>query len=464
MREVRRLLPFAVVVGLIASGCGTSSVITTDPTPAKCQLSLTPPSVIDAAGGTTTFAVTAEPECAWRATPGAEWISGLSPSSGQGSATVQFRVAPNDTASSRAADIVVESDRVLVSQRAQCRFDLAPASQSVGTAGGAGSVAVTAPSDCAWTATATVTWISLSEPFTGSGSGSVRFTIAPNSGNERTGTIIVGGQRSNITQAGNSPSPPPTPPNCSYSIAPATQNIGAAGGGGAPIAVTASNGCPWSTSSSAGWIAVTSGASGSGNGTVAFTVAGNTGGQRTGTLTIGGQSATVTQAPCTYSISPGGQSFTAAGGPSSPVAVSTLSTCQWTTVSNASWITVSSGATGTGIGSAGFIVAANTGAGRTGTLTIAGVPFAVSQDAPCTQGLSPSNQTFSSAGGDGSITVVSPPGCQWTSRSNDAWISVQSGVTGNGGGRVEYRVDASSGGTRSGTISIGDATFTVTQQ
>jgi hypothetical protein len=462
MREVRRLLPFAVVV-VLATGCGTSSVITTDPTPAKCQLTLTPPSVVDAAGGSSTFAVTAEPECAWRATPGAEWISGLSPSSGQGSATVQFRVAPNDTASSRAGDIVVESDRVLVSQRAQCRFDLAPTSQSMGTAGGAGSVAVTAPSDCPWTATATVTWISLSEPFTGSGSGTVRFTIAPNSGTERTGTIIVGGQRSNITQAGNGPSPPP--PNCSYSVAPGTQNIAAAGGTGAPIAVSASSGCPWSASSSVSWIAVTSGASGAGNGSVAFSVAGNTGGLRTGTLTIAGQSASVIQAACSYAISPNSQGFSAAGGASTPVSVSTLSTCQWTTVSNASWITVSSGASGTGSGAAGFIVAVNTGnSSRTGSLTIAGLPFAVTQAAPCTQALSPSSQSFSSAGGAGAITVVSPPGCQWTSRSNDAWISVQSGLTGSGSGRVEYSVDASSGGSRSGTISIGDATFTVTQQ
>ena len=464
MRDVVRLLPIAVVA-LLVSDCGTSSVITTDPTPAKCQLSLTAPSVVDAAGGSSTFAVTADPECAWRASPGAEWISGLSPASGQGSATVQFRVAPNETASSRDGDILVESDRVRVSQRAQCRFDLAPASQSMGSAGGAGSVAVTAPSDCAWTATATVTWISLSEPFTGSGSGSVRFTIAPNSGNERTGTIIVGGQRSNITQAGNSPSPPPTPPNCSYSIAPGTQNIGAAGGTGAPIGVSASSGCPWSATSSVAWIAVTSGASGAGNGTVAFTVAGNIGGLRSGTLTIAGQTATVTQAACSYSISPSSQNFSAAGGASSPVTVSTLNTCQWTTVSNASWITVSSGAAGAGNGSTGFIVAANTGSGaRTGSLTIAGLPFAVTQNAPCTQTLSPSGQTFSSIGGDGAITVDSLPGCQWTSRSNAPWISVQSGVTGNGVGRVEYRVDANFGGARSGTISIGDASFTVTQQ
>jgi hypothetical protein len=41
---------------------------------------------------------------------------------------------------------------------------------------------------------------------------------------------------------------------------------------------------------------VTAGASGTGNGTVSFTVAANTGAARSGTLTIGGQTFTVTQA------------------------------------------------------------------------------------------------------------------------------------------------------------------------
>ena len=48
---------------------------------------------------------------------------------------------------------------------------------------------------------------------------------------------------------------------------------------------------------------MTSGASGSGNGTVAFSVAANTNSARTGTLTIGGQTFTVTQAGlgCSFS-------------------------------------------------------------------------------------------------------------------------------------------------------------------
>jgi hypothetical protein len=63
------------------------------------------------------------------------------------------------------------------------------------------------------------------------------------------------------------------------------------------------------------------------------------------------------------------------------VAVTTQATCAWTAVSNATWITVTSGAAGTGNGTVGFSAAANTGAARTGTLTIAGQTFTVTQSA-----------------------------------------------------------------------------------
>ena len=46
----------------------------------------------------------------------------------------------------------------------------------------------------------------------------------------------------------------------------------------------------------AGWIALVSGANGNGAGAVTFSVAANTGTARTGTLTIAGQTFTVTQA------------------------------------------------------------------------------------------------------------------------------------------------------------------------
>ena len=62
--------------------------------------------------------------------------------------------------------------------------------------------------------------------------------------------------------------------------------------------MTAAAGCSWTgVSNNTSWLTVTSGASGSGNGTVAFSAAANASTtQRSGTLTVAGQTFTVTQA------------------------------------------------------------------------------------------------------------------------------------------------------------------------
>ena len=85
---------------------------------------------------------------------------------------------------------------------------------------------------------------------------------------------------------------------CTFSIAPATQAMGA-GGGARTVAVTASSAaCSWSAASGAAWITITSGAAGTGSGQVEYSVAAHTGTtERTGTVNIAGQLLTVTQSP-----------------------------------------------------------------------------------------------------------------------------------------------------------------------
>jgi carboxypeptidase T len=86
-----------------------------------------------------------------------------------------------------------------------------------------------------------------------------------------------------------------SPAVCSYSIAPSSQSFTATGGSGS-VTVTADSACNWSATSNANWISITSGASGSGNGTLNYTVATHTGtSPRGGTLTIAGQTFTVNQ-------------------------------------------------------------------------------------------------------------------------------------------------------------------------
>jgi formylglycine-generating enzyme required for sulfatase activity len=84
--------------------------------------------------------------------------------------------------------------------------------------------------------------------------------------------------------------------SCAHAISPESRSLGVSGGTG-NISVTAPAGCAWTAASNAGWISVTSGASSSGNGTVSYSVAANTGtSSRTGTLTVAGRIFTVEQA------------------------------------------------------------------------------------------------------------------------------------------------------------------------
>ena len=84
-------------------------------------------------------------------------------------------------------------------------------------------------------------------------------------------------------------------PSCQYSLSASSQSFGSNGGPGS-VNVTTSAGCGWTAASNAGFITITSGASGSNNGTVNYNVQANTGPARSGTLTIAGLTYTVNQA------------------------------------------------------------------------------------------------------------------------------------------------------------------------
>jgi hypothetical protein len=93
----------------------------------------------------------------------------------------------------------------------------------------------------------------------------------------------------------SSGSPPPPPPPCSSCTITPTSNIFPSAGGGGQVAVSASGSSGWAATSNTNWLSIASGASGTGNGSVFFNVAANSGAQRVGTLTIGGQTFSVTQ-------------------------------------------------------------------------------------------------------------------------------------------------------------------------
>jgi hypothetical protein len=251
-------------------------------------------------------------------------------------------------------------------------FSISPSSGNFGAGGSDGSISVTSAGDCTYTAVPSASWIKITSNESGIPPKNIGFHVDPNTGpNQRTGTITIADKTFTVAQDGL---------NCGYSITPSAQNFSAAGNTSS-VNVTATTGCAWTAVSNDNWLTITSGSNGTGNGPVNYSVAANTGPARTGTLTVAGQTVTVTQANgCTYALNPTAQTFPASIA-AGAVNVTTVAGCAWTALSNASFISITSNNSGTGNGTVNYSVGANTStSSRAGTLTIAGQTFTITQD------------------------------------------------------------------------------------
>jgi hypothetical protein len=185
-----------------------------------------------------------------------------------------------------------------------------------------------------------------------------------------------------LAGCGQSTSPLSPSTSCAYalSLGPTVDADSHGGTFSVTVTTTPSTGCTWSVVSSAGWIHVTAGGSGTGSGTFAFSVDTNTGPARSGTLAVAGrvvtlnQTAATTPSPtpaCSFTLTVGTMVDGYPDGGMFSVGITTTTGCNWTAASNASWIHILGGASGSGSGATIFDVDANTGPPRVGTLVIA---------------------------------------------------------------------------------------------
>jgi hypothetical protein len=87
-----------------------------------------------------------------------------------------------------------------------CTYSILPENDSVGAGGGSGSINVTAPDPCAWTAVSNDAWITIDSGSPGSGNGTVGYTVAANAGaSPRVGSITIETETLTIDQAGSGP-------------------------------------------------------------------------------------------------------------------------------------------------------------------------------------------------------------------------------------------------------------------
>ncbi|MBF0343497.1 MAG: VCBS repeat-containing protein [Nitrospirae bacterium] len=455
----------------IINVAGFAFMIQQDPAGSNCTgIAISPTSKqFAASGGSGSFNVTAPTGCTWNATTADTWITITSGSSGTGNATVNYTVAQNTGTSTRTGIINIAGAVFTIKQdpdTANCSgVVLSPTQKNYPSSGGSGSFSVTAPTGCTWNATTADSWLTITSGASGSGNGTVNFTVSQNTGTSpRTGIINLAGKSFTVIQD-------PVSSNCSgVALNPMNKNYPSSGGTGS-FSVTAPTSCTWNATTADSWVTITSGASGSGNGTVNFSVAQNTGTSvRTGIINVAGQAFTIVQdstsTNCTgITISPTSKNFAAAGG-SGSASVTAATGCTWSAASSANWIIITSGSAGTGNGTVSYNVEQNIGTNpRTGKMTIGGQTLTITQDAAtsCTILMSPTTKQFLSYGGSEVVNVSAASECSWTAASNDSWITITSPTSGTGNGAVSYSVSSNTGAARTGTMTIGGLTFTVTQ-
>jgi len=394
-----------------------------------------------------------------------------------------------------------------------CTYSLSPTSASYGADGGSGSVIVTASaSTCAWTASSSALWISITSGSSGTGSGTVEYSVSANTACEaRASTMTIAGNAFSVTQEGATcavdfsftPANPQIGQTVTFTVTgsatPVSWNFGDVDcdGNSPTVSCTANP----SQCLSVEWVYASAGTK-----SVIFTAEE---GSATKTVTVG--SSGTCPEDC-EADGPPTASFTMAPNPAmvGEVVTFTDTSHKKTLAADFTWIPASPKIGQsvtfhiTGVGSVTSAVW-NFGAGGCGDFTqnttcTPTPPFvdcmyqpyeyaeagtfnislrasggaAISKQivvqnegtcggGSCTYSISPTSQSFPATGGTGSVSVYTAAGCTWTATSNSTWIHITSGASGNGPGTVNYSVDANTGAQRSGSMTIAGRTFQVTQ-
>jgi Putative binding domain, N-terminal/Viral BACON domain len=410
---------------------------------------------IGASGGSGTVSVTAGQGCAWNAVSQASWIAITAGASGAGSGAVMFAVAPH-SGPPRIGTMMVAGHTFSITQQSGCSITLGAGTQTFPAAGGQGSVRVDSSGGCQWQALSNAGWITIQSGASGTGGGEVRFQVAANTSGARNGTLTIGGQTFTVNQG----------PACSFALSANSANVPNSGGTGV-VDVVAAAGCTWTATPdpTAPWLRITAGANGNGNGRVEFVADPNPGGTRSARLTIGDKTFTVDQgAACSFALSANSANVPNSGG-SGAVDVIAPAGCAWAAASDPSvtWVRITAGANGTGNGRVEFAVDPNAGPARSTSLTIAGLPFSIQQEANCSYTIAPPGQMFDVAGGSGTIAVTTNGGCPWSASSPVDWITITPPGGGSGSGSVTFTVTANNGPARNATLMVAGQPFSVTQ-
>lgn len=395
------------------------------------------------------------------ASPGVGGSIGASPSSGDGyyssGQSVQLTATPNSgyqfsnwtgsvSGTSNPLSVTMNGPR---SQTANftatvCNYSLSSGSASFGSGGGSSGFNVTTTAGCSWSVTNVPAWVTINSGASGTGSGTVNYTVASNSSTARNASLAAGGQSYNISQSGAQVS-------LTFQTSPSGLSIQVAG----------------VTYTSPQTIALSIGDQVSLNAVTPQTIGGNTRynftGWSNGPVTTG-QTITVPSSAASYTASYSTQyllSIAVAPAGSGSVAASPFSADGYYASGQAVQLTATA--------NSGYQFSSWTGAvpGSTSptSVTMSGPRSQTANftAAACSYSLSSASASFGSSGGTGSFNVTTTAGCNWSVTNVPAWVSVTSGANGTGSGTVNYTVTANGGAARNVSLAAGGQSHTISQ-
>ncbi len=247
---------------------------------------------------------------------------------------------------------------------------LSPQSAELPVIGGVVSTEYLIPQNVNWSVKASVPWLSLISPETGAGPVTVQAVAAANpTVYKRTGALQIGNLMFTVTQEG-------LWANVSYA-----GTLFPTDGGGAFVNVTTEGNAQWEAVSNTPWLRVPDGFKGTGSGSVLIVadLYTNTSQSRSGSVTVAGKVVNFTQRGYQLSILPrvaeiGSNSGAGEFGVAAPI------TAVWEAIVSQPWITLLGSSSGAGTGTVRYSIAANTtGQTRTGSITVAGEEYTITQ-------------------------------------------------------------------------------------
>ncbi len=400
----------------------------------------------------------------WTAAVSDDWIS-LSATSGAAGKPVAYVVGANAGVEERVGYVYVAGHVHTVRQKG-LGATVDKTNVTVERDGGTGTVTIQ-PADTrsSWRARPNCDWISVS-PTSGTGPAEVTYRVAPwHEVSTRSGTITVGGNTVTVFQYGSRMALDSRTATCDYYAHVISVVVNA-------LAVTA-----WGVTPNASWISVVDAGNGRGGDTVTLAVSENPSyAARTGTVTIGTETFTVTQEGRTalaFEISPA-ETTAAVSGANGLVSVRATPDLPWTAASDANWITIlPQFLKGAGNGNVVYTVSPqSTLSARTGTVTVTPEPASgmlprthvVTQPA-ATAALSATGYEFAASGETAEIEVTVGDIVAWRVEGLPAWLTIAEPADRIGPGTVTLSAAANETvSPREATVRIAGKAFKASQR